>query len=347
MASQHDGHRIRISSSSITNLITIPNKAKQMLPKSTLTACVVALAMLCPWSYGQDATPAKYEDAIVKLLDQGAAPRQTLRMTPKKGLKQTSLMKMKIDQTMVMNGQKLPAVPTPAMQFTVDILVTNVDASGDISFDYTYPKAEVIDESNQPSAAKELMQTMIKSMEGLSGSTILSSRGFTRKSEIVLPPNAAPQIIAMMGSMKESMSRISSPFPEEAIGIGAKWSVSQVIEANGIKMRQNSVHTLKEIKGNTFDIALELTQSADAQEVKTPGVPPETKMKLLSLESTGHGKMLFDTDALFPVSQIKSDSKMGMEMVAGGQTLPMQVEMTLEMTVSPATASKVPKSTEK
>jgi len=96
---------------------------------------------------------------------------------------------------------------------------------------------------------------------------------------------------------------------------------------------------LKEITGKTFEIAIELTQSADAQEVKTPGLPPGTTMKLESMKSTGEGKMLFESGVLFPVSQIKSNSKMGMEMVAGGQTLPLEVEMTLEMTLSPATSS--------
>lgn len=317
-----------------------------MLLKSTLTVSLLTLATLCQWSRGQDAT-AKVEDAVVKLIEQGAAPRQTLRTMPKKGLKQTSQMTMKIEQTVIVRGQKTPAVPTPAMQFTIDISVTDVDPNGDVSFDYIYPKVELVDDSDEPSPAKELMKSMLSSMQGLSGSAIVTSRGFTKKSDIVLPPNLAPQITAAIGSMKESMSRMSSPLPEEPVGVGGKWSVTQVIEANGIKMKQTSMHTLKEVKGDTFDIAIELTQSAETQEIKTPGVPPGTKMMLQSMESTGAGKMLFDKGAVFPVSEMKSDSKMAMEMVAGGQAIPMQVEMTLEMTVAPAVKSDASKSTKK
>jgi hypothetical protein len=318
----------------------------KMSLKSALIACLLVFTISCPWSSGQDATE-KTEDVVVKLLDQGTAPRQTLRLLPKQGQKQSSLMKMKIDQTMVMKGQKLPAVPTPAIQFTIDLEITEVDSNGDITFEYSYPKVEIIDDSNEPSATKELMQTMLKSMEGLSGSAILSSRGFTRKSDIALPPNVAPQIAAMIGSMKDSMNRMSSPLHEEPVGVGGKWNVTQVIESNGMKIEQTSVHTLTEIKGNTFGIAIELTQSAGAQEIKTPGLPPGTTMTLKSLESTGKGKMLFDIGAVFPVSQIKSDSKIEMEMLAGGQTLPMQAEMTLELTVSPVEASDKPKTSQK
>ena len=250
-------------------------------------------------------------------------------------MKQSSLMTMKMDQTMVMRGQKLPPTPTPAIQFTIDVDITDVAANGDVSMDYKYPKVEIIDESDEPSPVKAMMETMLKSIEGLTGSATVSSRGFTKKSEITLPPNAEPQIKAMMDSMKESMNRMSSPLPEEPVGVGAKWSVTQLIESNGMKMKQTSLHTLKEIKGKTFEIAIELTQSADAQEIKTPGAPGTTT-KLLSLESTGEGKMQFESSVLFPISSVKSDSKMGMEMVAAGQTIPMQIEMSMEMKVTPA-----------
>lgn len=312
------------------------------LVRSATVMVLCTLVMSAQSSRGQDATSKDDGPAVngpvVKLLEQGEAPRQTLRLIPKKGQKQTAVMKMKIDQTMVMRGQKLPAVPTPAIQFTIDIGITDVDSAGDISFEYSYPKVEVLDESNQPSPAKEMMEKSLKSIEGLSGTATVSSRGFTKKSEIVLPPNAAAQITAVIDSMKESMSRMSSPTPEEPIGIGGKWSVTQLIDSNGIRMKQTSTHTLKEIRGKTFDIAVELTQTADAQEVKTPGVPLGTTMKLTSLESTGEGKMQFESDVLFPVSRIKSDSKMGMEMVAGGQALPIQVDLSLEMSVAPGAA---------
>ena len=84
-----------------------------------LPMCILALANFSQLLQGQDAkakaeTEAETEDTVVKLLELGEAPRQKLRLTPKKGMKQTALMKMKIDQPMVRKGQKEPAVPKPA-----------------------------------------------------------------------------------------------------------------------------------------------------------------------------------------------------------------------------------------
>jgi hypothetical protein len=103
-----------------------------------------------------------------------------------------------------------------------------------------------------------------------------------------------------------------------------------------MNVKQTTVHTLKEIKGKAIEIAIEQAQTADAQELKTPGVPTGTTTKLLSLDSTGAGKMQFVSSDLFPFSSMKSDSKIGMEMIAAGNTIPMQVEMSVEVTVTPA-----------
>ncbi|MDX1924903.1 MAG: DUF6263 family protein [Pirellulaceae bacterium] len=313
-----------------------------MTLKSVRNACVLAIALLtlAAPAKSQDKESAVDDGPIVKLLEQGIAPRQTLRLAPTKGMQQTAIMTMKIDQTIVMRGQKLPATPTPAIQFTIDVKITDVASNGDVSLEYNYPKVEIIDDADQPSPVKAMMETMLKSMEGLAGTATISNRGFTKKSEITLPDDAQPQLKAMIGSMQESMSRLSSPLPEEPIGVGGKWSVTQLIESNGMKMKQTSVHTLKEIKGKTFDVAIELTQAADAQEIQTPGVPPGTSTKLISLESTGEGSMQFESGVMFPISTVKSDSTMKMEMVTAGQTLPMQIEMTMEMSVKPAEAAK-------
>jgi Family of unknown function (DUF6263) len=292
----------------------------------------------CLSSFGQEATPKPDEPAVVSLIDAGSEPKIKLRMTPAKGTKQTSIMTMKMDQTIVMSGQDLPATPTPAMQFTIEVAVTDVASNGDFTFEYAYPKVGLVDDESAPSLVKQTMKSMLKSIEGMSGSAVMSNRGFTQKSDMNLPPKSNAQVKAMIDSMKESMSRLSAPLPEEAIGAGGKWSVTQLVEVNGMKLKQTSIHTLKKIDGEKYDISVEVTQSAEKQEVKTPGLPVGATVKLKSLGSTGKGTMKLDANQLLPVSEMKSDSKINMEMNAAGQQLPMQVDMKSEMKIGPAKA---------
>jgi hypothetical protein len=297
---------------------------------------IILLLLATPTTAQDKNVGAIVEGQVVKLLEQGIAPRQTLRIAPAMGMKQSAIMRMKVDQTMVMRGQKLPPTPTPATQFTIEVDITDIAANGDVSVEYRCPKVEVIDESNEPSPVKPMMETLLKSMKGLTGTATVSNRGFTKKSNVTLPPNAEPNIQAARDIMKAWMNLMSSPLPEEPVGVGAKWKVIQLIESNGMNVKQTTVHTLKEIKGKAIEIAIEQAQTADAQELKTPGVPTGTTTKLLSLDSTGAGKMQFISSDLFPFSSMKSDSKIGMEMIAAGNTIPMQVEMSGEVTVTPA-----------
>lgn len=308
--------------------------------KLILIFCVSIVASAYVASHAQDATKKPDEAAVVKLLEAGSNPKTKLRMTPVKGTKQTSIMTMKMDQTIVMRGQKLPATPTPAMQFTVDVTVTDVASNGDFTFEYSYPKIGLVDDDTVPALMKETMTSMLKSIEGMSGSAVMSNRAFTKKSEIKLPPKSNAQIKAMIDGMKESMSRLSAPLPEEPIGVGGKWSVTQLVEVNGMKLKQTSINTLNKIGGGKYDLSVEVTQTAEPQEVKTPGLPEGSTVTLESLESTGKGTMMLDANHVFPISEIRSDSKISMEMNAGGQEIPMQIDMKLEMNIGPAKAEE-------
>ena len=50
--------------------------------------------------------------------------------------------------------------------------------------------------------------------------------------------------------------------------------------------------------------------------------------------------MKLDANQVLPVSEMKSDSKINMEMNAAGQQLPMQVDMKSEMNIGPAKAGE-------
>ena len=115
-----------------------------------LSCLIIGFATFCQWGQGQEATKTA-DDIVVKLLEPGAIPRQLIRLHPQKGAKQTAVMTMKMVQTIVTNGTKLPAPGSPPMQFTIDVTISDVASNGDISFDYTYSKVELVDDPDNPS----------------------------------------------------------------------------------------------------------------------------------------------------------------------------------------------------
>jgi hypothetical protein len=224
------------------------------------------------------------------------------------------------------------------MQFTLEVAVTDVAANGDFTFEFSYSKINFVDDNEVQPAAEEMPISTLKTMEGMSGSVVVSNRGMTKESEIKMPPNINAQIKVTFDSIKESMSQMSATLPEEPIGSGGKWSVTQLIAVNGLKMKQTSTYTLNKFDGVKSDISVEMTQSAEPQELKTSGLPEGSTVTLKSLESTGKGTMMLDAYRVFPVSEIRSDSKISMEMSLNGQELPVQIDVKLEMIIGPAKA---------
>ncbi len=76
---------------------------------------LVALLLIAHSATAQDkAKPAAEDSAIeVKLVEPGKGPQKAIRIQPKKGDKQTAVMSMSVNQSMVIRGQKVPIPPHP------------------------------------------------------------------------------------------------------------------------------------------------------------------------------------------------------------------------------------------
>lgn len=296
---------------------------------------IVSFLLFSPWSStvlkAQDAT-AKTEAPVVKLLEAGASPKKPIRLQPKKGETQTSTMTTKMEQSMVINGMKLPAPGAPPMQFTIEVNVKEV-AKNEINFEYKYIKAELLDDEKNPSPVAALIKQQIEPLVGTSGSCTFTDRGFAVKHELTLPEGVSGPMRATLDGLKDSMNRLGSPLPEEPIGIGAKWSVEQNVAANGVKLAQTTIHTLKSIDGSSYTIDVAITQNAKPQKMQPPGLPPGTSVELEALDSTGKGTMVLNVANVFPKSDIGIDSKLKMKIDAAGQTQKMDMETKMEMTV--------------
>lgn len=312
----------------------LPKKVFFMPSKLRLILSLLAISFL-----SQPLLAQEDHGIEVELLEAGTSPRQILRLKPTKGSKQSSVMTMTMAQKISMRGQKLPAPETPPMAFTIDVTINDVATNGDVNFEFVYSNVELLEDASNPSPISGVLKPILKSIEGLSGSGVVSERGFTRDSRMVIPEGVAPQLRMMLSSLQESMSRISAPFPEEEVGVGGKWNVIQMVTANGLTLKQTTTHTLKGFQGDKCDIVTEVAQSAEPQDVKVPGLPDGTTMKLKSLEFSGDGTMLFDPKSIFPTSSVSVGSQASMQIIIGGQSQDMETDTKIKLKIAPASSA--------
>lgn len=276
------------------------------------------------------AEAADLSEPVVKLLDAGSGKKKELRTAPKAGTTETFEMLIGMDMVMDMGGMGKMPQSIPTMKMVMEANVTSVDRNGDIHYDFTLSEVAVI----KTGAANEAlmiaaMQPELEKMVGTKGSVVVSDTGVTKETKLVPPEGADPD---QFEQMQKSMNHASAPFPVEAVGVGAKWQVTQHVADNGLALDQTVTYTLAERKGDVVKLDIALVQSAEPQQFGGAAMPPGAKAELISLVSSGTGSTEFDLTHLFPTkSKLEHDMKTRMSIDMNGQKMEMGMDMALDL----------------
>ncbi len=280
------------------------------------------------------ASPEAMQAPIVELIDSGSDPKSPIRMKVEKGLKQNLVMLIDMDMSMEMGNNKFPTPKMPTQKMTMEIEVTDVNSEGDITYGFNLKSIDLVEDEKEPSPIAGMLKGMLKTMEGLSGQSVVTNRMITKTVDLKIPETVPAQARQMMGSMKQSMQQFLTPMPDEPVGTGAKWKVIQDMEVNGIKVKQTIIQELVEFKGQSLKTKVNIQQEADPQDVAPPGMPAGMKVRLTSLDSKGSGDIELDTGWMVPrKSKIEMSSDTKMEVQA--QTMRTMVKMTTTASGSP------------
>jgi hypothetical protein len=270
--------------------------------------------------------PAAADDPTVTLLDAGKGPKKQLRFKVRKGLKKTVVARMTMGLTMDLGGSSR-AQDMPPIDMAFVMKITDVAANGDIRYDIAFKRPRVVPTPGTPKAVVTAMADAMKGVEGITGYSVVSERGFVKATELDVPDTAAPQIRQMMDSMKQSFEQMSTPMPEEAVGLGAKWDTKMPVNANGLVIDQTTTYTIVALAGNKATLDIDVAQTAKPQKFTTNGITAD----LQSYAASGSGTSVFDFAGLVP-AKAQMGMKSNMRMTAAGQNI--GVGLTLDMAIT-------------
>ncbi|MEO5803668.1 MAG: DUF6263 family protein [Verrucomicrobiota bacterium] len=265
----------------------------------------------------------------VKLISAGAEPRKELRIHPKAGDKQNLDMTIKMAMDMG-TGQSMKM---PATKMAMEVTVKNISAAGEISYESVIGNVEVLDEPGAMPQVVESMKTALNGMKGLSMTGTMSDRGIPKSLDLKIPAGVAPQLRQAMEQMKESFGNMSSPFPDEAVGVGAKWEVKRPVKSQGMTIDQATTYELKSLKDDQANVASTISQNAANQKISNPAMP-QMKMDLVKMAGNGTGNVTFDLAHFFPSLAIinsHSDTSMKINMGDKVQDISMKMDMNMRM----------------
>lgn len=195
------------------------------------------------------------DSAVVTLVDAGAEPRQPLRFRLTEGTVQD--LEMVMDMTMEMSGTGEAAdasnaagdIPRITMPLTAE--VTDVDDRGSAQVEATYHDVIVDPDATMDPDEREAVEDALSMMGGSGISITQSNRGQLIYGEI--EGFGAP----LGGTSVDAQSQLASlavPFPVEAVGVGAVWTVDQEIESGPLLLEQRATYTITAIEGDLISL---------------------------------------------------------------------------------------------
>jgi hypothetical protein len=266
------------------------------------------------------------QEPTIKLLDAGSGSRKTLRLHLKAGDKESTTMTMKIGMDMA--GQ---SIKMPTMNMPMDLTVQSVAPNGDITYTMVMGEPSVANDPGAMPAMVQAMKTALASVKGLTISGVLSDRGISKQADMKIPEGADPSMHQSMDQMKQNMSNLGAPFPQEAIGAGAKWEVKTRLNSGGIGIDQTATYELASLKGDQWSVKCTMAQSAEKQKIQNPDLG-SVQMNLVKLTSTGTGTISSELSKVIPLhGSIDSHVDMNSEIVMAQTNQPMAMKMDMNI----------------
>jgi hypothetical protein len=273
----------------------------------------------------------------LELLDAGNEPRTALRykFTPGK----TERVKVINGTTLVLEvgGQKVPSAKMPDIELTTALKVLSLTPDGGAKRELSVERVELAETGALDDSIRDQLMTALEAIKGVKGRDAIDSRGRLKSVKIDAGPQAGSQITQLLDQMQQSFAQMGAPFPEEAIGVGARWTVTTVIEQQGMKVQQVATYELTEQSGNKGRAKLRLTQLAPRGPIKPPGLPAGVKAELLSMSSRGNGDLTFDLTRSVPEGEIKTKAKLQVRtsMAAETQDTKMDIDVRVRFVREP------------
>ncbi|MGD1851818.1 MAG: hypothetical protein ACFCBU_14920 [Cyanophyceae cyanobacterium] len=234
----------------------------------------------------------------IVLLDEGQGAKSPLRLAPQAGNRTQLDTDISINVTTEIDGQTAPNPGFPSIGMLLGIEVVEVDEAGQITYNITYDDISMGDDTSFPPEARQMIDDVFQQLKDLKLVLVGDDRGRVLAANVEAPEGLNPFLVQMLDSLSQSMKQVSAPLPEEAIGIGARWSITGSVTAGGLTFEQTAIYELVEREGDRFTVTVEVEQVAEPQSVGPAGIAVE----LTDYSASGNGNLVMDIGYPVPIS---------------------------------------------
>jgi hypothetical protein len=271
-----------------------------------------------------------------RLLEAGQAPRRRLRYRWRLDQKEQLAMDLRTSAATEIAGSKQPEIPLPPVHIVLDIDPRSITPEGDLRYAWRVSAATVISQPQTPSPIADGMRAEVSAVDHLAGTAMVTSRGLCTAVSVEIAPSLdAGATGQMVEQVRQTLRDIAAPFPEEDIGIGARWQKISELDAKGSRLTQTDTFTLVDpVPGDISTVDDVLAQTAPSQLLRTPGMNSGAEARMESMLASGDAKTRFDLSRLVPQTRFTGTTTMivsGQSGQAGTQRVTMVMRIGLEI----------------
>ena len=263
----------------------------------------------------EQAIEASDEGPIVVLTDPGAEPRVELRL---RLAEEPGTFEMTQTQslTQFIDGEEMTA--TGEITSVTDIAY-EIEVSGEnfkMTSNYLSMRAA---EGTDPGVADAVARAG-ETLSSLETVAIIDSRGFVVSSETSGVDALPDDMLALMQDLIDN-DQLTSPLPEEPVGVGATWEIRTSLVLNGAPIDQVTVFEVVSIDGDIVTLSASGGQTVAPGTIAMPGVPEGTDVEVLAWDVLVEGDSVVDLTRPMPTSTMGVTGRQSMRISDGSETI--------------------------
>lgn len=281
-------------------------------------------------------TSRQVSENQVELLNSGTGAKQKLRFQPQANFQQSATMTVKTDLATSIGGKPVSSFKQPAIVITLQTKVTKIDSNGDIHYEFSYSDVDLVDNTNLPPQVLDKLRSQMQKLVGLKGSAIVDNYGKTKKANLVLPTGLDPSLKQSIEQFSNSLDQFSSPLPQQAVGVGARWRVNSNLNMGGMNFRQITTYQLVNLTKGVATLKINVEQIAPSQKLTIPGLPQGVTLNLNSYKGMGQGQAIVPLNKLLPTRSsmsLLSNTDMTQKKLGSPEETRLNQEMSMEMII--------------
>jgi len=267
------------------------------------------------------------------VLDSGVGPREKLRYAHAAGRSEDLVVQLSLESLFESSGQ-LAVTNDPVLHLGLNIRTATCRGDGVCVHTFQFQPVGVYMPPDSTEEQYALVAAEVAPLADVRGVIELNDRGITKHADLIWPSGVSPRLFNLLDNVRSSL--ITVPLPDEAVGIGARWTVQRSDALGPIQMSQMVSYSLLERTGRVLRLGATLQQSATPQDV---ALSSNMTLKVEAYQVSGTASITVNLDGVAPRSEARTTSDLRGTVVQGDRREPLQAVGALDIVVEPNTSN--------